>query len=114
MNGLHSIQKFILRNWELIGPERLADFLGIDRGILANAAKSLGLPDADVIPPDRAFPIIMRRNHDLLPETKIARLIGMSLEELREICLEMDFLDVKLGPRPQTYPNLTADIQNLE
>lgn len=111
-NSLSPLQKFILRNWELLDHDELAGFLGIEPEIFADIAKSAGLPEVEVIPFDRALPLIMRRNHDLLPEPEIARLMGMDLEELREICLEMDFLDIKLGPRPQSYPKLIADGQD--
>ena len=108
---LAPLHQFILRNWDILDHGKLAGFLGIEPEALSQIAKSMCLPGTDIIPLDRALPIILRRNHDLLPESEIARLTGMDLEELREICLEMDFLDIKLGPRPQSYPQLTPNNQ---
>lgn len=44
------------------------------------------------------------RNHDLLPEEEAARLLDMSVEACRKLALEMDFLDIKLGGRPDALP----------
>ena len=100
MAKLTRLQKFVIRNCGLLDTTAMAGYLRVSPAELRQWMAALGLPEMRAIESSRAFPIILRRNHDLLPEEEIAELLGMPVEKLRKSMQEMDFLDVKLGPKP--------------
>ncbi len=100
MTKLTRLQKFVIRNCGLVDTTAMADYLRVSPAELRQWMAALGLPEMRAIERSRAFPIILRRNHDLLPEEEIAELLCMPVEKLRKSMQEMDLLDVKLGEKP--------------
>ena len=84
----------------------MAEFLGVPSAEVESRINDLGLPALDVLPVSRAFPIICRRNHDLLSTQSLARLLHMTTEQLVKATQEMDFLSVKLGSKPDVFPDI--------
>ncbi len=114
MKRLYPLQQLLIRTHGLVSDTRLADYLEISEDELDSLREPLALPEMEMEQPDRAFPIVMRRLHDLIPEQQIAYLLDLSLEECRQMALDMDFLDVKLGARPDAYPQITLDDAGLD
>jgi len=106
---LSALHRFIIRNSDLFHVSELARFLGVTESQVRSWQKALGLPEVETIDRERAFPIVLRRNHDLLSESEIARLLGMSPDSCRKLALEMDFLDIKLGPKPEKLPVMDVE-----
>lgn len=109
---LSPLQKFILRNHDLLPQSDIARYLGVEPSIIKAWADDLGLPNMEIPDKERAFPVILRRNHDLLPDNEIAKLLGISIDAYRKTMQEMDFLDVKLGRKPDTLPVIKGDEWN--
>ncbi len=97
---LNKLQRFLVRNCGLLSGGELAEYLRADEGALRSWLRDLGLPEMEPIDRERAFPLVVRRNHDLLIEEEIAKLLGTSIEAYRKTMLDMDFLDVKVGAKP--------------
>lgn len=50
---------------------------------------------------EKGFVTLIRNNWDLLPDDKIAKLLGISQKEFYALLKDYDFLDVKLGEKPK-------------
>ncbi len=109
MKKLLPIHKFLLRTNGLVGIDRIAAFLGESETSVRQRLNDLGLPEIDVLEMERAFPVIMRRIHDILSEDDTAKLLDMPVDEIRKIALDMDFLDVKLGKKPDCIPPIDVN-----
>lgn len=109
MDRLFPLHKLLIRTSGLVSTCRLAEYLHLPEARVAQFQRELGLPEVELVHPERAFPILLRRLHDLIPEEQIAALYGVSLERCRQMALDMDFLDVKLGARPEVFPELEVD-----
>lgn len=108
MARLPALLRFILRNTDLFPADHLARFLDLPESSVHGWISALGLPRMRQMDAHRVFPIALRRNHDLLSEQDIARLLEMPLEYCAKLAQEMDFLDIKLGPRPSDLPTIDA------
>lgn len=106
---LSHLQKFIIRNYDLLPASDIAAFLHVDASVIQDWAKSLGLPASRPLDKERAFPLVVRRNHDILTHASIARLLGMTDAAYEKALQEMDFLAVKVGAKPDVINDLSVD-----
>ncbi|MCE5324509.1 hypothetical protein LLG46_14505 [bacterium] len=106
---LSRLQRFLLRNHDLLPTSDLASFLGVDTQVVHGWMQALGLPSTCPLDKERAFPLIVRRNHDLLTHSSIARLLGMTQSDYEKAVQEMDFLAVKVGAKPEVIDDLSID-----
>lgn len=106
---LSLLQKFLIRNFDLLPLSEIASFLRVSPDTISRMYKALGLPQAQPMNRDRAFPLIVRRNHDILTDESIARLLSMSKIDYEKALQEMDFLAIKVGAKPDDIRDLNAD-----
>jgi hypothetical protein len=95
---------FVWRNWELANSDRMADVVGCRPEDILAIGSSLGLPRKPRLTADQLRRIsitIIRQNWHLLPDEQLIRLLGWTDERLRFTLKEDDFLDIKLGPKPE-------------
>jgi hypothetical protein len=85
MAKLSALHRFLIRNAELFPPAHLARFLGVPEPRVREWMGAIGLPDMKLIDKERIFPLVLRRNHDLLSEEEIARLLDSPLEIIEKI-----------------------------
>ncbi len=101
------IHQFIWRNWELANTDRMAAVLGAaERDVLA-AGSAMGLPAKRSLSADqlrRIYITVIRQNWHLLPESQLTALLGWTRETYVFTLKEDDFLDHKLGPKPDCEP----------
>jgi len=110
-------QAVIWRNWQLVGPERLAHILGTDVPHVLAAAQALGLPVPPNVEPrwlTRGYVTLIRNNWHLLPYEQLLLLLDWTPDQLAFALREDDFLWQKLGnlkPRcePVTYHDLSPE-----
>lgn len=108
-------QTVLFRNYGMAPDEALAGVLDTDAETVRVNARKLGLAprpyNADWR--EKGFVTIYRNNWDILPEEDIRILLGVSEREYAARLEEYDFLNVKLGKKPQTtkpvYRPLTAE-----
>ncbi len=96
-------QKIIFRNYGIIEEEKIAELIGVDSATLHTEANRLGLEKLATVNPDwvkKGFVTVIRNNWDLLTIEQIAYVLGKSVEELKTLLIEYDFLDVKVGKQP--------------
>ncbi|MHB9036703.1 MAG: hypothetical protein ACYC64_08550 [Armatimonadota bacterium] len=108
---LNRLQRFLVRNSEVLPIDALADYLRTDEVVVRGWLRDLGLPVMQPMDRERAFPLVVRRNHDLLPEGEIAKLLGISIGLYQKSMLDMDFLDVKVGEKPTGLTGIDADLE---
>ncbi|MEN6355791.1 MAG: hypothetical protein ABFD83_01760 [Armatimonadota bacterium] len=106
---LNQLHKFLIRNHDLLPISDLASFLNVDTSVIHGRMQALGLPSTLPLDKERAFPLIVRRNHDILTHSSIARLLGMTESAYEKALQEMDFLAVKVGAKPDIIPDLNTD-----
>ncbi|MCL5104322.1 MAG: hypothetical protein M1133_09435 [Armatimonadetes bacterium] len=106
---MNRLQTFLVRNSELLPTDALANYLGTDEVVVQGWLRELGLPEMETVDRERVFPLVVRRNHDLLPDEEIAKLLGMSMGHYRRTMLEMDYLDIKVGNKPAGLTGIEAD-----
>ena len=96
-------QRVIYRNYGTVKTENLAKVLGTDPSTVELHAEKLGLGSLsyDENWVKKGFVTVIRNNWDLLPNDKICQLLEMSEEEFSSLLVEYDFLDVKLGEKPE-------------
>ncbi len=108
-------QKVILRNYGTVKEEKIAELIGVDSATLHTEIQRLGIQsftyNADWI--KKGFVTVIRNNWDLLTVEQIAYLLEKSVEEVKTLLIEYDFLDIKLGAQPPLadirYAPLTAE-----
>jgi hypothetical protein len=101
---------FVWRNWNLVGPARLAKVLGTSERNVAALAESMGLPPAEPVSAywnSRGYITIIRRNWHLLPYEQLLELLDWSPQKLEHALREDDFLFVKLGSHKPRCNRLT-------
>ncbi len=102
------VHEFVWRNWNAVGPAKLASVLGASVADVTNIAKSMGLPPAIPVPIDmkeRGYVTILHRNWHLLPYEQLLQLVEMTPERLDFALREDDFLWLKLGGlKPKCEP----------
>jgi len=113
MKRLSPLHKLLVRTNGLLSVDRIAGFLGVTPDVVRGWLQELGLPDTDVLDFERAFPLLMRRTHDILSDGDVARLLGMSEEQCRQATMDMDFLDVKLGGKPESIPSMDVSASDI-
>jgi hypothetical protein len=99
--------QFVWRNWELVNTARMAAVLGTSAGNVLRLGAAMGLPGKRTLTEDqlrRIYVTVIRQNWHLLPEAQLVQLLGWDLERLRFTLKEDDFLDHKLGPKPECEP----------
>jgi hypothetical protein len=106
---LSPLQKFLVRNFDLLPAGELASFLNVEPDVIFGMFDALGLPRTEPMDRERAFPLIVRRNHDILSHGLIARLLSMSMTDYERALQEMDFLAVKIGAKPDNVGDLDVN-----
>ncbi len=99
--------QFVWRNWELANTQKLAEVIGATARQVLAIGKELGLPPKRVLTPEqlrRIYVTVIRQNWDLLPESQIIALLGWDKPKFEFTLKEDDFLDIKLGPKPDCPP----------
>ena len=108
-------QKVIFRNYGTVKTELIGKVIGLTESEVILNAEKLGLNKTEYEPlwRKKGFVTVIRNNWDILTNDKIAVLLEMSEEELNKLLTEYDFLDVKLGKKPQikdfTYRPLNGE-----
>jgi hypothetical protein len=101
------LYQFVWRNWELANTERIAEVAGARPADILELGRQLGLPAKPTLTADQLRRIhitVIRQNWHLLPNAQIVRLLGWTPEKFAFILKEDDFLDVKLGAKPDCTP----------
>ncbi len=96
-------QKVILRNYGIIDLNKIAYLLETDGSVVKTEAERMGLKKLEKVNPDwisKGFVTVIRNNFDLLNLDQIAFVLDMGVKELKQLLVEYDFLDVKLGEQP--------------
>ena len=96
-------QKVIIRNYGAVKPECIGKVIGLtERGVIENAEK-LGLGGIKYNSDwgKKGFVTVIRNNWDLLPNKAIAYFLDIDEESFNKLLTEYDFLDVKLGKKPE-------------
>jgi hypothetical protein len=106
------LHQFVWRNWELANLDRLAEVVGATAEQILAIGSSMGLPAKPALAPDqlsRIYITVIRQNWHLLPDKQMVKLLGWTPEKLAWVLKEDDFLDVKLGPKPDCSPVAYAE-----
>ena len=108
-------QTFLLRNWGMVSPDKMAKLLKTTPEIILTEGARLGLtatynPDWE----KKGYITIIRNNWHLLTYEQLQVLLDKDEKELEFMLKEDDFLDIKLGSfKPYTeelvYTELTED-----
>ncbi|MPZ17842.1 MAG: hypothetical protein GEV06_08030 [Luteitalea sp.] len=101
------LHQFVWRNWELVNLERMAETVQAESAELQAIADSMGLPEKRVLDEDqrrRFYITVIRQNWHLLPNRQIQKLLGWDAARFEFTLKEDDFLDHKLGAKPQCAP----------
>ena len=101
------LYQFVWRNWELANIERMAETVRAAPADLLKLGSAMGLPAKPTLTRDqlrRLYITVIRQNWHLLPNAQIRTLLGWDEERFRFILKEDDFLDHKLGPKPDCPP----------
>jgi hypothetical protein len=100
-NALH---QFVWRNWELANIERMAEVAACEPRRLLETGRAMGLPAKPRLTETelrRIYITLIRQNWALLPNEQITQLLGWTPEKFEFTLREDDFLDVKLGRKPE-------------
>ncbi len=100
---LNGWEQVIFRNYSFVQSSALAEILGTDEEHVEKFAKDAGIDKFRYNPlwKEKGFVTLIRNNWDLLPNDKIAKLLGVTESEFYSLLKEYDFLDVKLGEKPE-------------
>jgi hypothetical protein len=105
------LYQFVWRNWELANTERMAEVVRCRPEQIVELGVEMGLPKKPLLTADQLRRIhitVIRQNWHLLPGEQIVALLGWTREKYAYILKEDDFLDVKLGPKPDCEPVIYA------
>ncbi len=111
------LYQFVWRNWELVNADRMAEVVGATSANILRLGRDMGLPPKRPIRPDqlrRIYITTIRQNWHLLPDAKIIKLLGWTPERYAFTLREDDFLDVKLGRRPDCEELIYRDPSDEE
>lgn len=98
------LYQYVWRNWELANASRMAEVIAARERDVLELGSSLGLPPKRRLRQDqlrRLYITVIRQNWHLLPEQQIIQLLGWDRERFLFTLKEDDFLDHKLGPKPE-------------
>lgn len=101
------LYQFVWRNWELANLGRMAEVAGSSPQQLEQLGQSMGLPAKPQLTDEhlrRIYITVIRQNWHLLPNEQLIELLGWDREKFEFTLKEDDFLDHKLGPKPQCEP----------
>lgn len=101
------LYQFVWRNWELANLERMAQVVQTTPAKLGEIGRSVGLPEKPRLSSDqlrRIYITVIRQNWHLLPKEQMITLLGWTPDRFEFILREDDFLDHKLGPKPDCRP----------
>jgi hypothetical protein len=101
------LHQFVWRNWELVNLDRAAAVVKCTPQQLRVLGESMGLPPKPKLSNEqlrRIYVSVIRQNWHLLPFEQLMALLGWTREKLDFTLKEDDFLDVKLGPKPECAP----------
>lgn len=110
------MQAFILRNWDIVPKERLAQCIGCTEEQIEAQAFKMGLkPQGDVSAwLKQGYISVIKVNWQLIPYEQLLFLLGWDEDKLAFVLKEEDFLKFKLGDRKTpcekiTYRELTPE-----
>ena len=95
--------QLVWRNWELANTSRIARVLRTSEDNVLALGASMGLPPKRLLSPDqlrRLHITVIRQNWHLLPLQQLIQLLGWDRPKFEFTLKEDDFLDIKLGPKP--------------
>jgi hypothetical protein len=101
------LYQFVWRNWELANLDRMARVARTTPQKLNEIGRSMGLPEKPDLSADqlrRIYIPVIRQNWHLLPNEQIIELLDWNREHFDFTLREDDFLDIKLGPKPECRP----------
>lgn len=106
------MQEVIFKNYEIADRGRLATILGCSEDKVTALAEDMGLlGNGDTkIWEERGYITVIRENWHLLPYDQLLSLLGWDEEWLAYILKEDDFLDIKLGAKPDCRPVKYAEL----
>jgi len=99
--------QFIWRNWPLANVDRIAAVLGTSPANVLRLGAAMGLPPKQRLSDDqlrRIYVTVIRQNWHLLNTSQLVQLLGWDEPRLLFTLKEDDFLDIKLGPKPDCAP----------
>lgn len=102
---------FVWRNWGLANADRLAEVARCRPEEILAIGASMGLPEKPTLSEDqlrRIYITVIRQNWHLLPNDQLTQLLGWTLEHFQFTLKEDDFLDIKLGAKPDLRPVVYA------
>lgn len=94
---------FVWRNWEIADLDRMARVLGASADNVRAVGESMGLPPKPALTTDtlrRIYIGVIRQNWHVIPNRQIVELLGWDDRRFAFTLKEDDFLDHKLGPKP--------------
>ncbi len=97
------LYEFVWRNWEIADLGRMAQTVAAAPKQLLELGAEMGLPPKPGLGEDRLrrlYITVIRQNWHLLPNAQIQGLLGWDAERFEFTLKEDDFLDHKLGPKP--------------
>lgn len=96
-------QQVIFRNYGTVENSKLADILNTNEFVIQTEAKRMGLNLIKYNPDwvKKGFVTIVRNNWDLLSKRQIRTLLSMGEKEFERLLIYYDFLDVKVGVKPE-------------
>ncbi len=101
------LHQFIWRNWELANLDRMAAVVKGESSKLQEIGVSMGLPSKPQLTDEqlrRIYITVIRQNWHLLPNDQLIQLLGWTRDKFEFTLKEDDFLDIKLGPKPNCDP----------
>ena len=103
---MHEWEKVIFRNYSYVETAKIASAISATEEETEAFARATGIDKFKYNPAwkEKGFVTIIRNNWDLLPNDKIAELIGLSEAEFDALLADYDFLGVKLGEKPKFKP----------
>lgn len=109
-------QAFIFRACEYVPTNKIAEILNTSPENIKQAIRDMGLPDFQ--PKDlwlnRGYITIIRRMWHILPYEQILELLETDEQTLARLMREEDFLDVKLGQKPNCEKVFWRELTNEE
>jgi len=111
------LYQFVWRNWELANADRMAEVVHTTPANILRLGSAMGLPPKPTLRLDqlrRIYITVIRQNWHLLPDAQIMQLLGWKPERYQFTLREDDFLDVKLGRRPECAELIYRDPTDAE